>query len=92
MTANSNSPRDPDSWEGLARDLFGIDVGQSDSDDEAFEVIELSSLEPVADTPAEIREATEPVSSSDLSDIPSSVADDDFDDDSDIIFDDGDED
>ena len=46
MTTNQNSSNDPDSWEGLARDLFGIDVGKSDSDkeEETFEVIDLSSL------------------------------------------------
>ena len=92
MTTNQNSSSDPDSWEGLARDLFGIDVGKNDGDDEPFEVIDLSSLEPAAEaepvTSAESAFESEEVDDEDDQDI---VFEDDDDDDFDIIFEEEDE-
>ena len=98
MTTNQNSSNDPDSWEGLARDLFGIDVGKNDSDDEPFEVIDLSSLEPetapVEDEPVAAAEQT--IDSDDDDDVDSDDYfddddDDDDDDDYDIIFEEDDD-
>ncbi|MGZ0166783.1 MAG: hypothetical protein ACKVII_22905, partial [Planctomycetales bacterium] len=96
MTTNQNSSNDPDSWEGLAKDLFGIDVGKKDADDEPFEVIDLSSLEPeaepVEEEPVEIEVAAEDVDSDVEDDEDSDIVfEDDDDDDFDIIFDEDDE-
>ena len=96
MTTNSNSSNDSDSWEGLAKDLFGIDVGKNESDDEPFEVIDLSSLDPEPEEPVEEESVeSEAVAESDDSDAGDEDADivfeKDDDDEFDIIFEEDDD-
>ena len=64
--AKAPTPGQEDSWEDLAKDLFGIEVNK-DVTDEPFEVIDSSSLdpepevveEPVAEEPAATAESGE---------------------------------
>ncbi len=89
----SDTPRKPgksDSWQNLAKDLFGIDVTPSQADeDESFEVIDLASLSPdAAEAEPETAPSSSPAEPEPASQVKPASASTDDDEFGDIIFDD----